>query len=109
MDHTYVDAKNLKTLEQYAVALISAFMSLKTLESFEAKAVDLGILTEDLSCRANTIVWDLRRLMAIYLAQAETTLQLINPEEMDVQKIINDLQKSALTKARQITRKKREK
>lgn len=104
MDLTYVDAKNLKSLEHYAIALVSGILSLKTLEAFHIKAEDLGILQEDMSCRANTIVWDLRRNIKQYYDQLESVLELL-PEDFTPESIIEALKKEELTKARQMTRK----
>lgn len=106
MDLTYVDAKNLKNLEHYAVALVMGVLSLKTLEQYHVRAEDIGILKEDMSCRANTIIWDLRRDMKLYQDQLESVLELL-PEDFSTDTIIETLQKQELTKARQMTRKKR--
>lgn len=107
MDLTYVDAKNLKDLEGYAVSLAMGILSLSTLEKFHIRAVEIGILPEDLSCRSNTIVWDLRRLMKLYQDQLEGVLELV-PDDFNAQTIIASLQQAELKKARQMTRKKKE-
>jgi len=106
VDHTYVDAKNLKNLEQYAIALSCGIFSLKTLESFEIRVIDIGILTEDLECRSNTLLWDIRRLIKIYSDQLEGTLELV-PDDFNTDTILEILKKQTLTKARSITRKRR--
>ncbi len=108
MDLTYVDAKNLKNLEGYAVALTTGMLSLKTLENFHIRAIEIGILPEDLSCRCNTIVWDLRRMIKLYKDQLESVLELL-PDDFNATSIIDMLKKSELTKARQMTRKPKEK
>jgi len=104
VDLTYVDAKSLKSLEDYAVALVTGMLSLKTLEAFHIKAVDLGILSEDMSCRANTIIWDLRRDIKLYKDQLESVLELV-PDDFNANTIIESLKKLELTKARSMTRK----
>ena len=106
MDLTYVDAKSLKSLEGYAIALVTGMLSLKTLESFHVRAIEMGLLTEDLACRANTIVWDLRRDIKLYKDQLETVLELL-PEVFNTEAIIEMLKKAELTKARAMTRKPR--
>lgn len=104
MDLTYVDAKNLKSLEHYAVALVMGILTLNTLETYHIRAEDLGILEEDMSCRANTIIWDLRRNMKLYHDQLKSVLELL-PEDFTPDSIIESLKQQELTKARQMTRK----
>lgn len=104
MEVTFVDAKKLKTLEDYSVALISGMLSLRTLEEYHKRAVDIGILTEDLSCRANTIIWDIRRMLKLYKDQVESVLELL-PDEFNATMIIENLKKQHITKARSLTRK----
>ncbi len=108
MDHTYVDAKSLKTLEDYAIALASGMLSLKTLENFHIRAVEIGILSEELSCKANTIVWDLRRDIKLYQELLEGVLELL-PDDFNAGSIIEKMKKMEITKARQMTRKPRKK
>mgnify|MGYP003616944581 CR=1 FL=1 len=106
MDLTYVDAQNLKSLEHYAVALVMGILSLKTLETYHIKAEDLGILKDDMSCRANTIVWDLRRDIKLYYDQLQSILELL-PDDFNPDSIVESLKIQELTKARQMTRKKK--
>jgi len=106
MEVTYVDAKKLKTLEEYAVCLVTGMFSLKTLENYHIRAIEIGILTEDLNCRANTIVWDMRRMLKLYQDQLESVLELL-PDDFNTDKIIELLKKQGLTKARQMTRKQK--
>jgi len=103
VDHTFVDSKNLKTLEQYAIALVSGMISLKTLENYHIRANEIGILTEDLICRANTIVWDIRRDIKLYRDQLESVLELL-PDTFNAETIIHTLKDLHVKKARQITR-----
>lgn len=108
MQVTYVDTTRLKTLEEYAIALVSGMLSIKTLEEYHVRAIEIGILTEDLNCRANTIVWDMRRMLKLYQDQLEGVLELL-PEDFNASSIIETLKKQHLTKARSLTRKPREK
>lgn len=99
MDLTNVDVKNLKTLEQYAITLVTGMMSLKTLENFHIKAVNEGLLPEDLNCRANTIVWDIRRDLKLYQEQLDGVLELVG-DSIDVKTIIESLKpKKAVKRA----------
>jgi hypothetical protein len=106
MDITYADAKNMKNLEQYAVALIVGMFSLKTLEDFQLRAIEIGIMPEDLNCRANTILWDMKRILKLYRDQLESVLELL-PVDFKVDMIIENLKKQQLTKARSMIRKNR--
>ncbi len=106
MDLTYVDNKSLKTLEDYAIFLATGILSLVTLQNLEIKAIEIGIMKEDMSERSNTMVWDLRRLMKLYKDQLETTLELL-PEDFDYQGTMDKLKKQQLTKARSLIRKKK--
>ncbi len=108
MDLIYVDAKKFKSLEEYAIALVTGMLSLKTLENFHIHAVQIGILSEDLACRANTIVWEIRRNIKLYQDQLESVLELL-PEDFNVTKIVEVLKANELTKARAMIRKPRKK
>lgn len=108
MEVTYVEPNSLKNLEGYAVALVTGMLSLKTLENFHIKAVDIGILKEDQTCRCNTIVWDIRRCIKLYQDQLESVLELL-PSDFNAQAIVEMLKKQQLTKARSMTRKKKAK
>lgn len=108
MDLTYVDEKKLKTLEDYAVFLGTAMLSLTTLQNYDIKAIEIGILPEDMNVRANTLVWDLRRLITMYKVQLEHALDLV-PDDFNASAIIEKLKKTEITKARSMLRKKRSK
>lgn len=91
MEPIHVDTKKLNNLEDYAVSLAYGMISLKTLENLHIQAINLGILTEDLSCRANTIIWDIRRDIRLYQEQLESVLELIPNDKLDVEKIIEHM------------------
>ncbi len=101
-----VDASKMKDLEGYVTALVTGLLSLKTLESFHVRAVDIGILKEDLDCRANTLIWDLRRLMKLYTDQAAAVMELL-PEGYDYGTIIAGLAAAELAAARKLVRGKK--
>lgn len=99
MDHTPVDVKSLKTLEDLAVFLSTGFLSLNTLHNTQVRAIELGIMKEDMNERANTIAWDLRRLMKLYEVQLCEVLELL-PEGFCAQETILKLQKGILKMAK---------
>ncbi len=90
MDHTYVDAKSLKSLEDLALFLTSGLLTLITLQNIQVQAIELGIMKEDQMERANTMIWDLRRLMKLYQDQTESVLELL-PDDYKVEPIIEKL------------------
>jgi hypothetical protein len=99
MDHTPVDVKRLKTLEDLAVHLSTALYSLMTLHNFEIRAIEIGIMKEDMNERANTIAWDLKRLMKIYKTQLEEVLDLL-PDDFNPNEAIKKLQKQNVRNAK---------
>jgi hypothetical protein len=108
MDHTFVDEKSLKSLEDYAVFLTSGMLTLMTLQNIQVRALEIGIMPEDMSERANTMVWDVRRQIKMYKEQLESTLELL-PEDFRAGPILEKLKLKELTKARSLIRKPKEK
>ncbi len=82
-------AKNIKTLEQYATALLTSMISLQSLEGFEIQALSEGILEEDEEETSKTICWELRRLMALYTKQFE---QIQERAPIDQETVVASLQ-----------------
>ena len=103
MDTTYTDKNSLKTLEDYAVFLVSGMLTLKTLSNQQVRAVELGIMPDELVEIANVITHDLRRLLKMYQNQAEGTLQLL-PEDLNFDSIIDRLKTKELTRAKQMAK-----
>lgn len=106
MDHTYVDEKSLKSLEDLSVFLTSGMMSLMTLQNLQVRAIEIGIMKEDMNERSNTIIWDLRRLIKNYQIQLEEVLELL-PPDFNAEATIDKLKSAELKKARAMTRKPR--
>lgn len=101
-----VEAKNMKSLEDYLISLVTGLISIKTLESFHAQAINLGILKEDQECRGNTILWDCKRLQKLYMDQADSVLQLL-PDDISLPNIVNKLIKNEVSASKKLTRKSR--
>jgi hypothetical protein len=108
MDHTFVDEKSLKSLEDLAVMLTSAMVSLMTLHNIQVKAIEIGIMPEDLAERANIIAYDIRRLMNLHRAQTEAVLDLL-PDDFNHEVIIEKLKAGEMKKVRSMARKARAK
>lgn len=99
-----VEAKHMKNLEDYLVALVAGLISIKTLESFHVQAINLGVLKEDQACRANTILWDCKRLQRLYMQQADSVLELL-PPEISFENIVAHLVKNEIHPSKIITKK----
>lgn len=106
MDHTLQDEKGLKTLEDYAIILTTNLITLLTLQNLQVRALEIGIMKEDMNERANTMIWDIRRLLKLYQTQLNEVLTLL-PDDFNGEKIIKNLQEKELTKARSLLRKKK--
>jgi hypothetical protein len=104
MDHTFVDEKSLKSLEDYAVFLTSGMITLMTLQNIQVHAIKIGIMKEDMNERANTIIWDVRRQIKLYEEQLKEVLDLL-PEDFTADAIIEKLKVKHIAKAREMTRK----
>ena len=99
MDHTYVDAKSLKSLDDLAVFLTTALISLQTLHNAQVRAIEIGIMKEDMNERANTIAWDLRRLIKNYKDQLEAVLELL-PDDFNAMEAVKKLQAVKMKKSK---------
>lgn len=84
----FVNASELKTIEQYGASLLSSIISLKTLEQFHVHAFAKGLLDDDeLEC-GKTIIWEIRRLIGLYKNQIDNIVQRA---PLDEQKLMCDL------------------
>lgn len=101
MNLTYVDEKSLKTLEDLSIVLVTGLLSLQTLHNLQVKAVQIGIMSEEMNTRANTIAWDLRRLIKQYNDQLEDTLEQL-PEGFTLDNRIEALRNQEVKKAKQL-------
>lgn len=87
-DIRLVDPEGLSTLEEYAAALLSSMISLKTLEQFHISAYQKGLLDKDEEETSKTICWEIRRLLALYKQQVD---QVIERAPIDEAAVINSL------------------
>lgn len=83
-DIQFVNAEELTTLEQYGASLISAMISLKTLESFHLAAFKKGILDQDETETSTTICWEIQRLLSLYKKQIGNVLDRTELKEDDI-------------------------
>lgn len=106
MDLTLQDEKGIKTLEDYAVILTTNLITLLTLQNLQVRALEIGILKEEMNERATSLIWDLRRLLSSYQKQLDEVLSLL-PDDFNMEKIIKDLQEKEMKKARSFLRNKK--
>lgn len=89
-EFNYVKADALQTLEEYASSLIAGAASLKTLESYQDQANKLGLFDEVEEETSKTIIWEIRRLIALYKTQLT---KIIERTGFDEEQAINDFRK----------------
>ena len=106
MDLKLVDPAKMKSLDEYVVMLCTGVMTLQTLMQFHIQAVNLGIFKEDHESRANVIVFDMRRLVALYIAQAESLLEFL-PDGFSVAEVMQKLSQSEIASVKKISRAKK--
>ncbi len=80
----FVSAANLSSLEDYAAALLTGLISLRTLESFHIEAFKKGILDEDEMETGKTICWEIQRLIALYKTQLENILDRTDLKQEEI-------------------------
>ena len=80
----FVDAENISSLEEYGASLLSAMVSLKTLEAFHISAFKKGLLDVDEAETGNTICWEIKRLLALYQTQINHVLDRTSLNEDQV-------------------------
>jgi hypothetical protein len=107
VDHTYVDEKSLKSLEELVVFLGSSRLSLKTLIILQIKSIKAGIMPEDMNERASHIIGMLQDALALVEKQIDVNLDLL-PENFKAEPVIERLKKKELTRARAMLRKPKE-
>lgn len=80
----FVNADELKTLEEYGAALLSSMISLKTLRQFHISVFKLGLLDDGEVKNAETICWRIDQLLTSYKEQVENILERTQMKEEDI-------------------------
>ena len=80
----------IKSLEDYAIALCLAMVAFRDFKRHHIAAHKLGILPEDLQERLNVLVWDLDRMLRLYDLQMKDTMELL-PDNTDFKSKINQI------------------
>lgn len=83
-----VDAKSLKTLEQYAASLCFGIISLKSLELYHLQAITKGMLKDDEIENINTISFEIGRLIELYQHQFANVMDRSEYTETDIQECL---------------------
>lgn len=107
MDHTYVDEKSLKNLEDYAICLGSSILTLITLQNLQMQAIKLGIMKEQEEKMAEALIWNLRKAIDMFKDQMIDICGSL-PDTFNAEEVINTLKQRELTKARSFIRKKKD-
>ncbi len=68
-DFTLFDANKIKTLDQYAAALLSSMISLRSLYALQGAAYSQGIFNQEEEETCKTILWEIKRLIGLYSTQ----------------------------------------
>lgn len=108
MDHTYVDEKSLKTLEELAIFLGGSLKSLQTLLILQVQAIKAGIMPEDMNTRASHLIGKIQELMSLYYTQLDSNLELL-PQDWKEKPVIQRLKERELVRARSMIKGSKEK
>lgn len=104
MDHTFVDEKSLKTLDELVVFLGANVISLRTLLILQAKSIKCGIMKEDMNVRSAHIIGCIQDLIRLYEKQMEACFDLL-PDDFNSKTVTESLQKQELVRARAMIKK----
>jgi len=85
------------------VALVIGQVQLKTMREYHLRAMKAGLLTEELNCMANTIIWDYNRLLKLYYSQIQSVEEII-PASLNMANILLRFQEQEIKKAKKIVR-----
>lgn len=82
----FVNAEDISSVEDYAAALLTGMISLKTLENYHYAAYNKGLLDEDEGEVGKTICWEIQKLLKLYKTQIENVLDRSELNEEDILK-----------------------
>lgn len=80
----FVNAKDVKTIEEYGASLLTSLISLKTLELYQVEAFKKGILDQDETETSKSICWEIQRLISLYKAQIQHVLDRTEIKEDEI-------------------------
>lgn len=106
MDHTNVDVKSLRTLEELQFYLGTTLVSIRTMVALQAQAISAGIMPEDMNVRAADIIQQLKVCFQKIQEQALENADLL-PPDYNPEKIAKKLKKQEVELARAFLKKAR--
>jgi len=74
----FLSPNKMTCLEHYGASMVTAIISLQTLEAFHLNAFKLGLLNESMEECSKTICWELRRTIKLYETQLENVLEHVD-------------------------------
>lgn len=87
---SFINVSDLNTSEKYASHILSTIVSLNTFKSCEEKAFAEGLFDEVEEETSKTIIWEIKRLLALYKTQMK---KIIEKTGFDTEKAIEDFTK----------------
>lgn len=79
-----VTATEIESLKDYAVSIMTAMASLRTLELYHVTAYQKGLLDTDEIETSHTIIWEIKRLLNLYKTQMQHVLDRNNINEDEI-------------------------
>lgn len=90
MEVRKLKAETIKSLPDYAVCLCLSLVSTRSLELYQATAIQAGILSDEETEHAKTIIWEYRRLEQLVNTQIQKIEERM-PEKVDVLAIVSKM------------------
>lgn len=87
----FVNAEQLKTLDQYAHSLFTSVISLKSIKKFHTEAFKKGILDDIEGSTGNALCGYIDKLLELHLSQLENVLQRTTITKEDLLKNLQSL------------------
>lgn len=83
MNYKDLSEMPVTNLEDYAVYITLCTSSLKALSKMHFKALNAGIMPEDMECRSNLMILELARMQKIHTEQLIAIMELL-PDDFDL-------------------------
>lgn len=90
MEIKQIRADQIKTLEDYATILCLGLVTIRSMELYQAKALECGIMQEVEEEQAKTIIWECRRIEKLIEGQIKN-IEVRMDTQMDYMDVINNL------------------
>lgn len=90
MEAKKLKAETIKSLPDYAVCLCLSLVSIRSLELYQATAIQAGVLDDEEVEHAKTMIWECRRLEKLIQNQIKKIEERL-PEQVDFLAIVNKM------------------